>query len=133
MKNEKKKKKLSKKVLEKRKETKKIRSVEELEVYFKKHRSEDMLTVQDLIDWLQKQNPKACVLGFEPNSNAWIEQHKKLPSISIKTVREAKEQERKSMNSWYRHDPDDVRQQKVEAHMKEVFRYAEDDDVVIRF
>ena len=73
------------------------------------------------------------MLGFEPNSNAWIEQHKKLPSISIKTVREEKEQERESMNSWYRHDPDDVRQQKVEAHMKEVFRYAEDDDVVIRF
>ena len=110
-----------------------IKSIEELEKYMRQHRSEDMLTVQDLIDWLQKQNPKACVLGFEPNSNAWIEQHKKLPSISIKTVREEKEQERKSMNSWYRHDPDDIRQQKVEAHIKEVFRYAEDDDVVIRF
>ena len=45
MKNGKKKKNLSKKALERRKETKKIRSVEELEAYFKKHRSEDMLTV----------------------------------------------------------------------------------------
>jgi len=71
--------------------------LEELEKYQKEHRSEDMLTVADMIDWLKKQNPKACILGFEPNSNAWIEQFKDLPSISIRTVKQEKESEREHL------------------------------------
>lgn len=110
-----------------------INSLEELEKYQKEHRSEDMLTVADMIDWLKKQNPKACILGFEPNSNAWIEQFKDLPSMSIRTVKQEKESEREHLQQWYRHDPEDVRNKKIEEEMKTVFRYAEDDDIVIRF
>ena len=51
----------------------KIRSIEELEKYMREHRSEDMLTVKDLIAYLKKQNPNACILGSEPNSFAYIE------------------------------------------------------------
>lgn len=92
-----------------------------------------MLTVKDLIAWLKKQNPNACVLGFEPNSNAWIEQFKELPSLAIRTVAQEKESDREHLKNWYKGYPPDVIKEKVEAEMKEVFRYANDDDIVIRF
>lgn len=56
-----------------------------------KDRSEIMLTVGSLIAWLQTQDPKACILAFEPNSNAYIEQFRKIPNQYISTVKDAKD------------------------------------------
>ena len=49
-----------------------------------------MLTVQKLIDYLKTQDPNACILAYEQNSDAYIEQLPDLPSHDILTVAEAK-------------------------------------------
>lgn len=49
-----------------------------------------MLTVQKLIDYLKTQDPNACILAYEQNSDAYIEQFPGLPSPDILTVAEAK-------------------------------------------
>lgn len=108
-----------------------IRSIEELEKYMREHRSEDMLTVKDLIAYLKKQNPNACILGYEPNSLAYIEQPKDLKH-TVMTVREDKVRAKADLENWYRHDPEDVRNQKVKKDMDEMYRYSEDDDVIIK-
>lgn len=108
-----------------------IRSIEELEKYMREHRSEDMLTVKDLIAYLKKQNPNACILGYESNSSAYIEQSKVLKH-TVLTVKEDKVRVKADLENWYRHDPEDVRNQKVKRDMDEMYRYSEDDDVIIK-
>ena len=103
-----------------------------------KFRSEQMLTVESLIEWLKIQDPKACILGFETNSNAYIEQFRELPNRSICTVKDAKEDERTWIRSFYKDsDPKkegfETLEELVEAKIAEVFRYAKDNDVIIRF
>ena len=90
-----------------------------------------MLTVKKLIDWLSKQNPEACVLAWEQNSQAYIEQLPDLPNCDICTVAEMKKQIRHNLESWYRHSKD--AEQKIQKDMDLMFRYAKDDDVVINF
>lgn len=90
-----------------------------------------MLTVKKLIDWLSKQNPNACVLAWEPNSQAYIEQLPDIPSCDICTVAEMKKQTRHNLESWYRHSKD--AEQKIQKDMDLMFRYAKDDDIVINF
>jgi len=104
----------------------------------KKHRSESMLTVETLISWLKTQDPKACILGFETNSNAYIEQFKEIPNRYICNVKDAKEDERKWLYNFYRDtDPKkegfDTLEELVEAKVAEVFRYAHDNDIVVNF
>lgn len=90
-----------------------------------------MLTVKKLIAWLQTQDPDACVLAYEQNSDAYIEQLPDLPNCDIQNVAQAKKQMREDLKSWYRDTPD--ADQKIERDIDTVFRYAEDKDVVIRF
>ena len=90
-----------------------------------------MLTVQKLIDYLKTQDPNACVLAYEHNSDAYIEQLPGLPSPDILTVAEAKKIMREDLESWYK-DVSDA-QVKIENDMSTVFRYAKDNDVIIRF
>ena len=63
-----------------------------------------MLTVQKLIDYLKKQDPNACVLAYEQNSFAYIEQLPELPSHDICTVAEDKKNMEESLRSWYKND-----------------------------
>ena len=90
-----------------------------------------MLTVQKLIDYLKTQDPNACILAYERNSDAYIEQLPNLPSFDILTVAEAKKIMRENLVSWYK-DVSDA-QVKIENDLSTVFRYAEDNDIVIRF
>lgn len=90
-----------------------------------------MLTVQKLIDYLKTQDPNACILAYEQNSDAYIEQLPGLPSPDILTVAEAKKIMREDLQSWYK-DVSDA-QVKIENDLSTIFRYAEDNDIIIRF
>lgn len=90
-----------------------------------------MLTVQRLIDFLKTQDPDACILAYELNSDAYIEQFPALPSPDILNVKMAKEQMREDLKSWYRDSAD--AESKIERAVNTVFRYAKDNDVIIRF
>lgn len=102
------------------------------EAEFKKVSSEhrgNMLTVQKLIDFLKTCNPNACVLGFEVNSNAYIEQLPNLPNHLISTVADDKKREEELLNQWY--DGYEDKAFRIKNQMDEIYRYAKDDDVVI--
>ena len=90
-----------------------------------------MLTVQKLIDYLKTQDPNACILAYEQNSDAYIEQLPDLPSHDILTVAEAKKIMREDLQSWYK-DVSDA-QVKIENDLSTIFRYSEDNDIIIRF
>lgn len=98
---------------------------------FIKDSRKSMLTVQRLIDYLKTQDPDACILAYEPNSDAYIEQFPTLPSPDVLNVSDAKKQMQEDLKSWYRNIPD--AEQKIKDDMDRVFRYAEDTDVIIRF
>ena len=91
----------------------------------------EMLTVQRLIDFLKTQDPNACILAYEPNSDAYIEQFPTLPSPDILNVAMAKKQMEEDLKSWYR-DTEDA-DEKIQRDISTVFRYAKDNDVIIRF
>lgn len=107
-----------------------INSLAELEMYQKENRSRDMLTVKDLIRYLKRQNPDACILGYERSSRAYIEQFKEIPNAFIRTVKEDKESQRHHLERWYAHDTPEEREEHVNADLAEMYRYAEDDDVI---
>ena len=90
-----------------------------------------MLTVQKLIDYLKTQDPNACILAYERNSDAYIEQLPDLPSFDTLTVAEAKKIMREELESWYKDIPDAP--VKIENDLSTVFRYAKDNDVIIQF
>lgn len=90
-----------------------------------------MLTVQKLIDYLKTQDPKACILAYEPNSDAYIEQFPDLPSPEVETVAEARKRMASSLKSWYRDT--DRAEERIKQDLETVFRYAQDNDVIIRF
>jgi hypothetical protein len=90
-----------------------------------------MLTVRKLIDFLSKQNPDACVLAYEPNSFAYIEQFPDLPNPSVCTVADAKKRAEESWRGWFK-DSEDAGT-RVKEKLDEEFRYAQDDDVIIEF
>jgi len=90
-----------------------------------------MLTVKKLIDWLSKQNPDACVLAWEPNSNAYIEQMPDIPNSGICTAADMKQKTRASLESWYKGFED--QDEKIQKKLDMVFRYAKDDDIVVNF
>ena len=98
-------------------------SKEEFELAFKEDR---LFTVRDAMTWLSKQNPDAGLMYFETNSNAWCDMS---PDMFC-TVAEEKLRERAVQTGWHRGDKDI--ENKVEKCMKEVFRYAKDDDICIR-
>lgn len=89
-----------------------------------------MLTVQKLIDYLKTKNPNACILGFEVNSNAFIEQLPDIPNHVISTVAESKARDRNYFMNFFRNCNN--REERVEKEIKEVYRYAQDDDIVIQ-
>lgn len=90
-----------------------------------------MLTVGKLVAWLQKQDQDACILAYEPNSDAYIEQLDDLPNYDICTVAKAKADMRRGLLDWYRDIPD--KESKVDKSVSIVFRYAKDNDVIIKF
>ena len=90
-----------------------------------------MLTVQKLIDYLKTQDPNACVLAYEQNSFAYIEQLPELPSHDICTVAEDKKNMEESLRAWYKNDSEvDI---KIKKEIEMTYRYAKDNDVIIRF
>ena len=90
-----------------------------------------MLTVQKLIDYLKTQDPNACVLAYERNSNAYIEQWPDLPSADICTVAEDKRSTKKYLEHWYKKCSD--AKQRIESDIADLYRYAQDSDIVIKF
>lgn len=90
-----------------------------------------MLTVGKLIDWLKTQDPDACILAFETNSNAYIEQMPDLPNDDVCTVKRAKELHKESLETWYRNSPNS--EALIQAELDTVFRYAKDTDIIIKF
>ena len=90
-----------------------------------------MLTVGKLIEYLKTCNPDACVLAYEINSDAYIEQLPELPNMHICTVTEDREMEREHLQRVYRGDVD--AEKKIESKLSTIYRYAKDDDVVINF
>ena len=77
------------------------------------------------------QDPDACILAFEPNSNAYIEQFPSLPSPDICTVEECKKNTEKHLRQWYR-DTEGA-EEKIAKELETIFRYADDKDIVIEF
>ena len=92
---------------------------------------EKMLTVQKLIDYLKTQDPNACILAYEPNSFAYIEQSATLPNSDICTVAEDKVATRKNLEHWYKGTKG--AKFKVERDLDKTYRYAHDNDVIIKF
>ena len=90
-----------------------------------------MLTVRKLIDFLSKQNPDACVLAYEQNSFAYIEQFPDLPNPSVCTVADAKKRAEESWRGWFK-DSENA-EARIRAKLEEEFRYAQDDDIIIEF
>lgn len=90
-----------------------------------------MLTVQKLIDYLKTQDPNACVLAYEQNSFAYIEQWPTLPNASICTVKEHKHRAEEDLKNWYRDDPD--AKKKIAYDIEKTYRYTKDNDVIIEF
>ena len=90
-----------------------------------------MLTVQKLIDYLKTQDPNACILAYEPNSDAYIEQLPELPSPDVENVVEAKKRLESNLRSWYKDTKN--AEEKIKRDLETVFRYAKDNDVIIRF
>ena len=74
-----------------------------------------MLTVQKLIDYLKTQDPNACILAYEPNSFAYIEQLPGLPSSDICTVKEDREKQKEFLKNWYKDTPN--AEQKIEDEL----------------
>ena len=90
-----------------------------------------MLTVQKLIDYLKTQNPNACILAYENNSFAYIEQWPDLPNHDILTVAEDKKLMEKDLKNWYKGIQD--ADKKIKADIEKTYRYAKDDDIIIKF
>lgn len=90
-----------------------------------------MLTVQKLIDYLKTQDPNACILAYEPNSDAYIEQLPELPSPDVENVAEAKKRLESNLRFWYKDSENS--EEKIKQDLEIVFRYAKDNDVIIRF
>lgn len=90
-----------------------------------------MLTVQKLIDYLKTQDPNACILAYEVNSMAYIEQFPNLPNSDICTVKEAREEHRESLKNWYK-DTHNA-EQRIEDEIADTYRYAKDNDIIIKF
>lgn len=98
--------------------------ISDREYFFSRyHEIDSMLTVKDLISYLQKQDPDALVVAYEPNSYAYISQDKELPNDCIQTVKDDKIKERESLEIFYKNLDDKERQEKVENDMKEQYRY----------
>lgn len=91
----------------------------------------NMLTVQKLIDYLKTQDPDACILAYEQNSDAYIEQLSELPSYDIQTVAEAKKHMEEDLKQLYRGMPN--ANLIASNEVSTVFRYAKDNDVIIQF
>lgn len=92
---------------------------------------EKMLTVRKLIEYLQKQDPDACILAYEQNSFAYIEQFPSLPSPDICTVAEDKARLKEDLENWYRGSPGS--DMKIKKEIEMTYRYAKDSDVIIKF
>ena len=90
-----------------------------------------MLTVGKLVAWLQQQDQDACILAYEPNSDAYIEQLDDIPNCDICTVAKAKKDLKDGLLNWYKDTPD--KEARADENVSVVFRYAKDSDVVIKF
>ena len=98
---------------------------------FIKHDRTAMLTVQKLVDYLKTQDPNACILAYEPNSFAYIEQWPTLPNPDILTVAEEKKHMEESLKQWYK-DTKNAKK-KIAKEIEQTFRYAQDNDIIIKF
>lgn len=90
--------------------------------------SEDVLTVQKLIDYLKKQDPNAYILSYDPNSNSLTHNLGILPNIQIHTVAEDKIYHEKNLHSFY--SGSDNKEEKIKEDMIEMYCYSNDNDIV---
>ena len=102
-------------------------------IHSRAHEVDSMLTVKDLIEFLKKQDPNALVVGYEPNSYAYVSQSKDLPSVQIRTVEDDKIYEYAHLMEHYRHLSEEDRKKKIEENLNEMYRYVQDQDVIIQF
>ena len=102
-------------------------------IHSRAHEVDSMLTVKDLIEFLKKQDPNALVVGYEPNSYAYISQSKDLPSAQIRTVKDDKIHEYAHLMEHYRHLSEEDRKKKIEENLNEMYRYVQNQDVIIQF
>ena len=91
----------------------------------------NMLTVGRLVEWLLRQDQDACVLAYEQNSDAYIEQPGGLPSPDVCTVEQCRADMEKSLRGWYRGTAG--AEGRIQADLERTFRYAQPGDVVIGF
>ena len=96
--------------------------IDEKHETFIKHDRTKMLTVQKLIDYLKTQDPNACILAYEENSFAYIEQWPVLPNTDICTVAEDKIRMKKDLENWYKGSSgSDI---EIKKELDRTYRYA---------
>ena len=97
------------------------------------HEEDTMLTVKDLIKYLKTQDQDALVVGYEPNSYAYISQSKNIPNCCVRSVKEDKEREKEYLRQLLpKLNKKDI-EKKFSARVKEIYRYVQDNDIIIDF
>lgn len=84
-----------------------------------------LLTVKDLIEYLQTRNPNAKILRIESNTGDWQD----TPDFMVHTVAEEKTRTLEYLKSFFQ--TEDPHNPKVGKEMVDIFKYANDDDVVL--
>ena len=117
--------------LEKERIKNEMPKIDNAHAVFVEHGRKDMLTVGRLVKWLLQQDQDACILAWENNSCAYIEQFPDLPNSDICTVEQCIAETRKNLKQWYRGTAD--AEKKIEDEIGMSFRYAKPNDVIIKF
>ena len=118
-------------VLEKERAKGEMPKIDNAHAAFVERGRKNMLTVGRLVEWLKKQDQDACVLAWEDNSRAYIEQFPDLPSPDVCTVEQCMADTRENLKQWYRGVAG--ADEKIEDEIKTSFRYARHGDVIIKF
>ena len=92
-----------------------------LREYAEKH----MLTVEQLIEYLKKFDPKALVMQFEVNTGDWQETSPKSLKWLVHTAKEEREDLMKRPKMFH--------EGKMEEEIDDMLKYTKDNDVLIRF
>ncbi len=84
-----------------------------------------LMTVRDLVEYLQTKNPDAKILRIESNTGDCQD----TPDFMIHTVAEEKEHTLEYLKHFFK--TEDPHNADVEKEMVDIFKYANDDDIVL--
>ncbi len=84
-----------------------------------------MLTVEKLIEYLKKFNPKALVCAFEVNTGDWQSQSPDNLKWLVRTASDEREELKKSPRLFHNG--------KMNEEIEDMLKYVHDEDVLIRF